>query len=263
MDEFSGKHDFLINIGDNKAKILYDLLNEEKPQTLVELGGYVGYSAIHFADTMRRYSKPDAKPRVFSLEMKAEFSAIARQLIELAGLSDIVTVVTGPAEESIRKLHKEGTLSNIDFLFIDHVESLYTPDFKACEELGLLKKGAVITADNVVRPGAPEYREFVRSHARLQSSGVKALIQPGDIDVSTSKSVYCSARLTANFCKGRNGDQPCDQLELATTLVSTDLVKLKVITRIFHLCICDIVSIWVALLLAMYIALTRYDGNVF
>ncbi|KAL7893722.1 S-adenosyl-L-methionine-dependent methyltransferase [Trichoderma sp. SZMC 28014] len=182
LDEFSGKHDFLINVGENKAKILYDLLNEEKPQTLVELGGYVGYSAIHFADTMRRYSKPDAQPRVFSLEMKAEFASIAEQLIELAGLSEIVTVVTGPAGESIRKLHKEGTLSNVDFLFLDHVESLYVPDFKAAEELGLLKKGAVITADNVVRPGAPEYREFVRSHPRLQSAGVKALIQPGDID---------------------------------------------------------------------------------
>lgn len=133
---------------------------------------------------MRRYSKPDAQPRVFSLEMKAEFSSISRQLIEIAGLSDIVTVVTGPAEESIRKLHKEGTLSSIDFLFIDHVESLYAPDFKACEELGLLKKGAVIAADNVIRPGAPEYRAFVRSHPRLQSTGVKALIQPGELDVS-------------------------------------------------------------------------------
>jgi catechol O-methyltransferase len=76
-------------------------------------------------------------------------------------------------------------LSNIDFLFLDHVESLYVPDFKACEELGLLKKGAVITADNIVRPGAPEYRAFVRSHPRLKSSEVKALIQPGDIEVST------------------------------------------------------------------------------
>jgi catechol O-methyltransferase len=33
-----------------------------------------------------------------------------------------------------------------------------------CEELGLLKKGDVIVADNVVRPGAPEYRELVRGH---------------------------------------------------------------------------------------------------
>jgi predicted O-methyltransferase YrrM len=162
-----------------------DLVTEEKPQTLVELGGYLGYSAILFADTMRRNSKPEGQPRVLSLEMSANFSAIARELIQLAGLSEIITVVTGPAEESLRKLQKEGTLSSIDFLFLDHVEDLYAPDFKVCEELGFLKKGAVIAADNVVRPGAPEYRAFVRSHPRLQSTGVRGLIQPGDLEVRT------------------------------------------------------------------------------
>ncbi|EHK16501.1 uncharacterized protein TRIVIDRAFT_174059 [Trichoderma virens Gv29-8] len=182
IDEFSAKHDFLISIGGHKAKIMSDLVAEEKPQTLVELGGYLGYSAILLADAMRRNSKPGQQPRVWSLEMSSEFSAIARELIMLAGLSDIVKVVTGPAEESLRKLHKEGTLTNIDFLFLDHVEDLYLPDFKVCEELGLLQQGAVIAADNVVRPGAPGYRKFVRSHPRLQSNGVVGLIQPGDLE---------------------------------------------------------------------------------
>lgn len=161
------------------------MIAEEKPQTVVELGGYLGYSAILFADAMRRNSKPDQQLRVFSLEMSAEFSTIARELIEIAGLSDIVTVVTGPAEESLRKLHKEGTLTSVDFLFLDHVEDLYVADFKVAEELGFFHKGTVIAADNVVKPGAPEYRTLVRNHPRLQSTGVKGLIQPGDLEVRT------------------------------------------------------------------------------
>ncbi|KAL7950374.1 S-adenosyl-L-methionine-dependent methyltransferase [Trichoderma barbatum] len=193
MDEFSAKHDFLISIGAHKAQILSDLVAEEKPQTLVELGGYLGYSAILFADAMRRNSKPDQQLRVWSLEMSSEFSAIARELVMLAGLSDIVKVVTGPAEELLRKLHKEGTLSNVDFLFLDHVEHLYLPDFKVCEELGLLQQGAVIAADNVVKPGAPEYRKFVRSHPRLQSTGVVGLIQPGDLEDEIEVSRVTSA----------------------------------------------------------------------
>jgi catechol O-methyltransferase len=104
-------------------------------------------------------------------------------LIQLAGLSDIVTVVTGPAEESLRKLQAQGTLTSVDFLFLDHGEELYPADFKVCEELGLFHKGTVIAADNVVRPGAPEYRTLVRSHPRLQSTGVIGLIQPGDFPV--------------------------------------------------------------------------------
>ncbi|KAL7930804.1 S-adenosyl-L-methionine-dependent methyltransferase [Trichoderma chlorosporum] len=182
IDEYSAKHDFLISIGAHKAGIMSDLVAREKPQTLVELGGYLGYSAILFADAMRRNSEPGQKPRVWSLEMSSEFAAIARELVMLAGLSDIVTVVTGPAEESLRKLHKEGTLTKVDLLFLDHVEDLYVADFKVAEELGLLQQGAVIAADNVVRPGAPEYRKFVRDHPRLQSSGVKGLIQPGDLE---------------------------------------------------------------------------------
>ncbi|KAK1244202.1 hypothetical protein MKX08_002340 [Trichoderma sp. CBMAI-0020] len=170
IDDFSANHDFLISIGGHKAGVLSNLIAREKPQTVVELGGYLGYSAILFADTMRR-SNPSQQIRVFSLEFSAEFASIARQLIGLAGLSDIVTVVTGTAEESLRKLHAQGTLTSIDFLFLDHVEELYPADFKVCEELGLLHKGAVIAADNVVRPGAPEYRKLVRSHPILQSTG--------------------------------------------------------------------------------------------
>jgi catechol O-methyltransferase len=177
-------HDFLISIGGHKSKILSDLITKEKPKTVVELGGYLGYSAILFADTMRRQNPPNpGELRVLSLEMSPEFAAIARKLIELAGMSEIVTVVVGPAEESLRRLKGEGKLTGLDMLFLDHAEELYLADFKVCEELGLLKKGAVVVADNVVRPGAPEYRELVRGYPGLKSEGVRGLIQPGDLEV--------------------------------------------------------------------------------
>lgn len=162
------------------------LVEKEKPSTVVELGGYLGYSAILFADTMRRAHEQGqgaGELKVWSLEMEAEFAAIARQLVDLAGLSDIVTVVVGPAEDSLRKLVKEGELKAVDLFFLDHVEELYVQDFKVYEELGLLKKGTVVVADNVVRPGAPEYRELVRGHERLRSEGVRGLIQPGVFEV--------------------------------------------------------------------------------
>ena len=57
-------------------------------------------------------------------------------------------------------------------------------DFKVCQELGLLKKGSMVIADNVMKPGAPEYRAFVRGLSGAQSDGVMGLIQPGDFEVS-------------------------------------------------------------------------------
>ncbi|RFU27607.1 hypothetical protein B7463_g8739, partial [Scytalidium lignicola] len=185
MDEFSAKHDFLISVGGHKAQILSGLVANEKPKTLVELGGYLGYSAILFADALRRYREPNQRLRIWSLEMNSGFASIAREMIELSGLSDIVTVIEGSASESLRKLQNDGNLAEIDLLFLDHEEQLYLTDLNVCTELGLLKKGAVIVADNVVRPGAPEYREFVRTNSSLKSEGIRGLIQPGDLERTT------------------------------------------------------------------------------
>ncbi len=33
-----------MNVGDDKGKIVADLIAERKPQVMVELGGYVGYN---------------------------------------------------------------------------------------------------------------------------------------------------------------------------------------------------------------------------
>jgi len=171
IDEFAAEQDFLINVGEDKGGIVAGLIAREKPKVFVELGGYVGYSAILFGDAMRK--------------------AVAMALVDLAGLGDVVKVVVGPADESLRRLHAEGQLQTVDVLFLDHVEDLYESDLKVCESLGLLKPGALVVADNVVRPGAPEYRKYVRSHPGLDSHGVRGLIMPGafedELEVSRVK----------------------------------------------------------------------------
>ena len=122
--------------------------------------------------------------RLYSLEMNPEFAAIATQLIAIAGLSDIVRVIVGPAESSLKTLVQEGELKHLDLLFLDHAEELYMQHFKVVEELGLLKKeGTLVVADNVIRPGAPEYREMMRNREGWSSEGVMGLIWPGEFEV--------------------------------------------------------------------------------
>jgi catechol O-methyltransferase len=185
MDDFSFKQDFLISIGSHKAEILSNLIANEKPKIAIELGGYLGYSAILFADAMRQANKAGQDLHVWSLELDSEFASIAKEMIDLAGLSDIVTVVVGTAETSLQQLKNEGKLKKADLIFLDHAEELYVSDFHVCEKLDLLQKGSVIVADNVVRPGAPDYRALVRSKPGFKSDGVMGLIQPGDLEVST------------------------------------------------------------------------------
>jgi catechol O-methyltransferase len=70
-------------------------------------------------------------------------------------------------------------------LFLDHVEELYHIDLAVIESLDLLKSGACVVADNVLRPGAPEYRKYVRANSKLETRAIKGLIMPGEFEVSS------------------------------------------------------------------------------
>ncbi|KAI9830744.1 MAG: hypothetical protein M1819_005408 [Sarea resinae] len=159
IDEFARKERYLMNVGEYKGKIVTDLIAQVKPQTMVELGGYVGYSAVMFGAAVR---KAGGK-RYFSLERNPEFGAVVMSLISLAGLDDIVKVVIGPSADSISRLRAEGSLECIDLMFLDHYKPAYVTDLKLCERLHLIRPGSVMAADNVISPGNPPYLEYVRS----------------------------------------------------------------------------------------------------
>lgn len=184
IDEFAAQQDFLINIGSDKAAKVCEIIKQDRPSVLVELGGYIGYSAICFGQAMREAASPGQSVQLLSLEFDPLIAAIAMSLVDLAGLSDVVKVVVGSAADSLKRLHSEGHLNHIDLLFLDHVEDLYISDYQVCEELGLLQSGALVIADNVLRPGAPQYREFIRASPRVESWAVKGLIIPGELEVS-------------------------------------------------------------------------------
>jgi catechol O-methyltransferase len=127
----------------------------------------LGYSAILFADALRSFGQRGVQ--IFSLELNEQFAAIASKFIELAGFCDLITVVVGPAASSLRALVSSRKLEKVDLLFLDHAEEMYVDDFKVCEGLGLLGRGSVVVADNVVRPGAPLYP--FGCHQKHTSSG--------------------------------------------------------------------------------------------
>ncbi|KAF2730431.1 hypothetical protein EJ04DRAFT_545767 [Polyplosphaeria fusca] len=159
IDEYGRTKKYLMNVGEDKGRIVTDLIAEVKPKTMVELGGYVGYSCILFGDAVRKANGQ----RYYSLERNPEFAAVIASLVDLAGLSDIVKVVVGSSDASIARLHAADVFEHIDLMFLDHYKPAYTTDLKLCEELGLITVGSVLSADNVIKPGNPPYLEYVRS----------------------------------------------------------------------------------------------------
>ncbi|CAG8978278.1 hypothetical protein HYALB_00010230 [Hymenoscyphus albidus] len=169
IDEFARTQRYLMNIGEDKGKIVTEVIQNTKPEVMVELGGYCGYSTILFANAMRAAGGK----KFYCLEKNPKFAKNIKTLVELAGLHDIVEVLVGSSDESINSL--SGTQKEsykVDMVFIDHHKPLYTTDLKLCESLGFIGKGTVIIADNVIYPGNPEYLKYVRSSVEEKRAAI-------------------------------------------------------------------------------------------
>jgi catechol O-methyltransferase len=170
IDEYGRKHKYLMNVGEDKGTIVTNLIREVRPKVMVELGGYCGYSTILFANVMKEVGGQ----KFYSLEKSPKFGKNIKTLVQLAGLDDIVEVVVGPSTGSIQKLYDNGQLKQIDMMFLDHFKPLYTTDLKLCETFGLIKKGTLLAADNVIKPGNPRYLKYVRSTPKEKRMALKA-----------------------------------------------------------------------------------------
>ena len=170
IEEFGKTYHFM-NIGRAKGKFIIDIINEKKPETMIELGGYVGYSAILFGDAVRRAGGK----RYYSLELNPEFAAISNMLLELAGLRDFVKILVGRSDVSLDKLFASGDVKHVEVMLIDHYKPAYTTDLKLCEQLGkIVPDVSVVVADNVLYPGNPPYLEYVRSTVEQKREAAKA-----------------------------------------------------------------------------------------
>lgn len=178
IDEFGRTKKYLMNVGEDKGQIVTDLIHEARPDIMLELGGYCGYSTILFADAQRAAGGK----KYYSLERSSKFAKVVATLVDIAGLSDFVEMVVGPSNEGIRILHTAGKVQKIDMMFLDHYKPAYTTDLKLCESLGLIQKGTVLAADNVIMPGNPPYLEYVRASIEEKRKSVVEKQRKKDTD---------------------------------------------------------------------------------
>src|SRR3954471_8116787 len=163
VDEFCYGQSFMMNVGDEKGAILDAAIGRAQPRRLLELGTYCGYSALRTARVM------PAEARLYSVEFSADNAAIARRILDHAGVGDRVTIVVGTLGDggaTISALEDEYGFASgsVDFVFLDHDKDAYLPDLERILERGWLRPGAVVVADNVKFPGAPKYRAYMRDH---------------------------------------------------------------------------------------------------
>lgn len=161
IDDFCHHRSVLINIGDEKGLILDQAVRGARPQRLLELGTYCGYSALR----MVRVMPPGA--RLYSVEFNPANADIARRIWDHAGVGERVSVVVGTLGDggsTLRRLRDEHGFADggLDFVFLDHDKGAYMHDLERIRALGWLRTGAVVVADNVGFPGVPAYRAYMR-----------------------------------------------------------------------------------------------------
>lgn len=160
IDKFAYEKSMLINVGDEKGAILDAAVRRADPTVALELGTYVGYSAM-------RIARAAPKAKVFSIEFSEANAANARRIWAHAGVGDRVTCVVGTLGDGGRTLDAladeygfgSGT---VDFVFIDHDKKAYLDDLLSIVGRGWLHPGSIVVADNVKIPGAPKYRAYMR-----------------------------------------------------------------------------------------------------
>jgi catechol O-methyltransferase len=162
VDDFAYRRSILMNVGDEKGEILDRAIRRTEPRRLLELGTYCGYSALRTARVM-----PEGA-RLVSIEFNADNAAIARRIWDHAGLGKELTVLVGTLGDggaTVARLESEHGFASgsLDFAFIDHDKSAYLPDLRRILDQGWLHPGSVVVADNIRRPGVPDYRKFMRT----------------------------------------------------------------------------------------------------
>jgi len=162
IDTFAYEKAMLVNVGDEKGRLLDAAVRRAAPGLVLELGTYCGYSALRIAR-----AAPTA--RVCSIEFSAANAEVARRIWAHAGVADRITCVVGTLGDGGRTLDalaaEHGfTPESLDLLFIDHDKRAYLSDLQSVLDRGWLHRGSIVVADNVLVPGAPKYRAYMREH---------------------------------------------------------------------------------------------------
>jgi len=134
-----------MQIAPEQAQFFQFLLRLIGARRALEVGVFTGYSALATAEVL----PPNGE--IVACDISEEYTQMARQYWEEAGVADQIDLRIAPAEETLDALLAEGQAGTFDFSFIDADKETYDTYYE--QSLRLLRPGGVIALDNVFRDG--------------------------------------------------------------------------------------------------------------
>lgn len=127
-------------IMDDTLEKIEEILKEEKPKRILEIGTAVGYSATMFA----KYT--DENCIIDTIEIDEERAKEAKENIEKIGVANRINIIVGNAVDILPTISQE-----YDIVFIDAAKGKY-PVFLE-NTIRLIKNDGLILADNILYKG--------------------------------------------------------------------------------------------------------------
>ncbi len=155
--------------GHLQGKLLKMISQMMRPNSILELGTFTGYSAICLAAGLRKNG------RLTTIDGNEEISHIAVKYFEKAGLSDSINFIVGDAMEVLPKIS-----DSFDLVFIDADKKNYLNYYKMI--IDQVTEGGIILADNVLwsskildeekdrdTKALDEFNKFVQEDKRVEN----------------------------------------------------------------------------------------------
>lgn len=131
-----------MQIAPEQGQFMALLVKMANVRNALEIGVFTGYSALAVALALPEDG------RLIACDISEEYTAIARQFWQRAGVIDKIDLRIAPAKETLQTLIASGAASSFDFAFIDADKSNYDTYYE--QGLELVKSGGIIAIDNVL-----------------------------------------------------------------------------------------------------------------
>lgn len=151
-------------IGPETGRLLNIIARSLDAPNILELGTSFGYSGIWLAEAARATGG-----RLITMELHGYKSAHAQEMAAKAGLADHIDFKVGDAVQMISELSV-----GLDLVLVDLWKDLYVPCLEAFYPK--LNPGAIIIADNMIRPGNEDVQAYGR--AIRAKAGITSILLP-------------------------------------------------------------------------------------
>ncbi|WP_394617127.1 O-methyltransferase [Lentzea sp. JNUCC 0626] len=125
-----------------EGQFLAFLVALTQAKTVVEVGTFTGYSTLCMARAL------PAGGRLITMDISEKWPMIAAPYWERAGVSELIEVRVGPAEELLAQMVEQDGAGTVDLVFVDADKAGYRGYYE--HALRLVRPGGLIVLDNTV-----------------------------------------------------------------------------------------------------------------